>query len=216
MMFFVNSLLAQESRFGFDKIDFFRKFETKEIIKEEQLSEKEEIEDEWTEPVIDPTGRVFYYTPPKKVRDFLNNPNKETAEAYLEWNLNRMKKLAKAQLVLSKVTNEIREPHSDYHPKKNYIAFFLLKGCPSCKKQVQIIQQIYRERPDVYIETFVEGFNRDDIDKLPIPVKQNAGISSLFSIDTWPATFISNKQGKKFLLLGLSEKEKIINLLNGE
>lgn len=50
----------------------------------------------WVEPTED--GRV--YVPPRQVREFLEHPSPETAQAYLEWNTQRIRALQRATAVL--------------------------------------------------------------------------------------------------------------------
>jgi hypothetical protein len=44
------------------------------------------------------------YRPPQVVMDLLNDPNEQTALEYLRWHRERLKKIARAQQVLEKVS----------------------------------------------------------------------------------------------------------------
>ena len=51
----------------------------------------------WSEPVLNPDGRISLYTPPAPVINFLEAPDDQTARHYLDWVASRMAKVNKAQ-----------------------------------------------------------------------------------------------------------------------
>ena len=98
-----------EGIFQYDRVDFFERqeFQRKTAVLQEPDSHPETIEDEWAEPIVSPSGKVSIYLPPKKVRDFLDNPNPENAKGYLEWNLKRINKLTLSQRLLSEEARKL-------------------------------------------------------------------------------------------------------------
>ena len=65
------------------------------LVREESL---------FAEPQVGPDGKLRVYLPPKPVRDFLENPTRENALAYRQWNSDRLAKLVAAQAVLDEVS----------------------------------------------------------------------------------------------------------------
>jgi len=60
----------------------------------------------WAEPTRLPDGRYTTYLPPRAVLQFLENPTRETAQKYLDWQAQRMDKLKKAAAILGEVQQE--------------------------------------------------------------------------------------------------------------
>lgn len=57
----------------------------------------------WAEPVRLPDGRFTTYLPPRPVLEFLENPTRENAAKYLEWQSERMGKMRKAASLLAEI-----------------------------------------------------------------------------------------------------------------
>lgn len=60
----------------------------------------------WAEPMRLPDGRYTTYVPPRQVLEFLENPTRENAKKYLEWQTERMDKMRKAAAMLAEVNRE--------------------------------------------------------------------------------------------------------------
>ena len=60
----------------------------------------------WAEPIRLPDGRMTTHVPPRRVLEFLENPTRENAQKYLEWQSERMEKIRKAAAMLSELQRE--------------------------------------------------------------------------------------------------------------
>ena len=216
--------------FNYNRIDFFNSVVTNEKVRETASQENPEtIVDEWAEPVISPSGKVSIYVPPKEVKDFLDKPDQENAKAYLKWNLKRIKKLVLAQELLAKEAKEIGFSEDaealgtssglgsnvlmgNTSLKGNSLFYFMLKGCPACQREHEVIGNIYLNNPDVKIEAFADGFSDEELKKFPFPVKQDNGMSQILKVNSYPTIFVFNKKKERYLLSGYVDKEKILRL----
>ena len=61
------------------------------------------IQSLWAEPSASPDDRGQVYVPPRAVREFLESPTPERAEAYLAWNRERLRAIGRAAEVLASV-----------------------------------------------------------------------------------------------------------------
>ena len=61
----------------------------------------------WAEPIKLPDGRYSLYVPPGPVLEFLENPTKKTARAYLAWQEERTRKMKKAIRLLEVVKRKL-------------------------------------------------------------------------------------------------------------
>jgi len=226
VLFTIPAMAMAADQFGLEKIDFFDKAEKpaqtpqpQPAAAQEKPTEVLKIANEWTEPARDKAGNTTLYTPPSQVLKFIEDPNKETGEAYLQWNNNRLVKIAKAQAVLATLIEEKKpKPKKSmvsWHPGQNYVAFFLTKRCPACKKQEKIIRELYSARPDVFIETFVQNLGEDGQKDYNFPVKPDMGLSSTLALKVFPSALIYNKRGGKYLVMGYMDAEKLSKHLNG-
>lgn len=60
----------------------------------------------WAEPIRLPDGRYATYVPPRAVLEFLENPSRENARKYLDWQAARMERIRKAAALLSELARE--------------------------------------------------------------------------------------------------------------
>jgi len=60
----------------------------------------------WAEPIRLPDGRYTTYLPPRPVLEFLENPTRESARKYLDWQAERMEKMRKAAALLTAIQRE--------------------------------------------------------------------------------------------------------------
>ncbi len=60
----------------------------------------------WAEPIRLPDGRTTTYVPPRPVLEFLENPTRENARKYLDWQAERMEKMRKAAALLAELQRE--------------------------------------------------------------------------------------------------------------
>jgi len=220
------ALVKAETIFRYERIDFFQDTKAqKETVAADTGSAPEVIPDEWSEPVISPTGQVTIYVPPKEVRDFLNNPDPENARAYLAWNLKRIKKFLLAQELLRKEAKEfevIKETKSLLEPSDTpsnvvktgtgYLFYFMLKGCPSCEKESRVIEDIYLNHPEIRVEAFAKGFSDGELENFRFSARQDNGMSSLFKVKSYPSIAVFNKRNKRHFLSGYIDKDRILNL----
>ena len=232
MIFLSHLAIANaQSLFQYDRVNFFEKIETQEELAPTETKQSlETITDEWAEPIISPTGKVSIYVPPKEVRDFLEKPDSENARAYLEWNSKRIKKFILAQellikeakeLEIMKETKSLLEPNSSASLKGSsnnakagvsYLFYFMLKGCPVCEREAQIIEDIYLNHPEIRIEAFAKGFSDRELDGFRFPARQDNGMSSLFKVNSYPSIAVFNKKKQRYFLSGFIDKGRILKL----
>jgi len=230
--FFLEIAHAQ-SLFEYERIDFFNNsIETQKKIGQVPLKESPNtVVDEWAESVISPSGKVTIYVPPKEVKDFLETPDPENAKAYLEWNLNRIKKIIQAQKLLAQEAKKIGLAEEDKNLASagssssgraglidnailqgNHLFYFMLKGCSSCQRETKAIEDMYLNHPEIKIEAFASGFSDRELKEFNFPVRQDNGINRLFKINSYPAILVFNKNRQKYSLSGYVDKERILRL----
>ncbi len=226
------ALAKAETVFRYERIDFFQEIETqKEPTIAQTNTSSDVIQEEWAEPIISPSGQVTIYVPPKEVRDFLDKPDPESARAYLQWNLKRIKKFILAQELLKKEAKEIevmKETKSLLEPESSdtfkdssgynktgtgYLFYFMLKGCPTCEKESRVIEDIYLNHPEIRIEAFAKGFSDRELENFRFSARQDNGMSGLFKVESYPAIAVFNKKNKRYFLSGFVDKERILKLL---
>ncbi len=210
------------SIFDYQRIDFFGKKEIeKQPLPREINQAPETLVDDWAEPIVSPSGKVSVYLPPKEVRAFLESPDQEKAKAYLEWNVNRLRKLSLAQEELSRAATELSyaggisnlsQRDSKFKAGENYLLYFMLKDCPACVKQLKVVEDIYRHYPQIGIQGSGNGFSDEEMRKFVFPVSADAGLSELFKITTYPSIAVFNKKNEKYILSGYRDKNTILRL----
>jgi len=230
---FALRVYANDGIYGFTEIDYFnmkglKKTDKREIHATVDKSEAPISQDLWIEPAISADGKVSYYRPPQVVVDFLDDPTKENGKAYIEWNQEKLAKITKAQEVLQELAGEMNiippvQPPQEIPTalsktvsveKTANVVFFLLRGCPYCEKQKELIKDLFKKRPDLHIEVFGKNYTNDDIKQLPFPMKIDDGLSRQFGLNTYPSVFIENQYGKKLIMPGLIDQELFNTLLD--
>ena len=229
---FALRVYADEGIYGFTEIDYFnmkglKKTDKREIQATVDKSEAPISQDLWIEPAISADGKVSYYRPPQVVVDFLDNPTKKNGKAYIEWNQQKLAKITKAQEVLQELAGEMNLIPPTPPPQENSaslpkavsvektanVVFFLLRGCPYCEKQKELIEYLFKNRPDLHIEVFGKNYTEDDIKQLSFPAKIDGGLSRQLGLNTYPSVFIENQYGKKLIMPGLIDQGLLETLL---
>jgi len=213
--------------FQYNRIDFFGSMEAQEELAQRETKQSPEIiVDEWAEPVISPSGKMSVYVPPKEVRDFLEKPDPENAKGYLTWNFKRIKKFILAQELLAKEAKELevmKESKSsiksdssvsikDSKSGASYLFYFMLKGCPTCERESEIIEDIYLNHPEIRIEAFAKGFSDRELDEFRFPARQDNGMSSLFKVNSYPSIAVFNKKKQRYFISGAMDRGRILKL----
>ena len=219
--------LAQTNNFGLNQIDFFKNEISENVTADELFNQthndNDQIENLWVEPIIQQDGSTAQYTPPKEVKDFLEDPNEETGKVYLQWSMKRLDKLAKAENILRKLTTDTgsltynRSPLYPYNTVKSdirYIAFFLLKDCPYCEQQKTIIKDVLTNRPDIKVDVFVRGYTEKDIRQLPFGTKHDNDLSKSLGFSKFPTTLIVDDKGNRSLVGGVLSEQFTYNILS--
>jgi len=224
---FLENAYAQ-SLFKYERIDFFKSAEPQEKIG--QVSPKETanaITSDWAEPIISPSGSVTIYVPPQEVRDFLEKPDPANAKAYLEWNINRIKKIIQAQTLLAKEAKKLGIGEDlnlaassssatglidTANLKGNHLFYFMLKGCPACHEETKIIEDIYLNHPEIKIEAFADGFSDKELEDFIFPTRQDNGMSQYLKISSYPAILAFNKRKEKYFISGYVDKGRMLGL----
>ena len=223
---FITPVHAQ-SLFEYDRVDFFNSIDPQEKAIEPSSKENPDtVESQWAEPIVEPSGKVTIYVPPKEVRDFLDKPDPENAKAYLGWNMNRIKKFITAQQLLEKEAkgmgldkdskvaslpdgaNLVNNPDD----RRNHLFYFMLKGCPACKEETRILEEIHLKHPEINIEAFADGFSDDELKGFTFPVTQDNGMSQKLRINSYPTILVFNEKKERYLISGYVGKDKILEL----
>ena len=233
IIFFSHLAVANaQGLFQYDRIDFFDGIDTQEKASQTVSKENPEaITDEWAEPIISPSGKVSIYVPPKEVRDFLEKPDPQSAKAYLGWNLKRIQRFILEQELLTKEAKELElikeaktltknNPSSssttgfknNTNIGANYLFYFMLKGCPVCEKEAQVIEDIYLHHPEIRVEAFAKGFSDWELEEFRFSVRQDNGMSELFKVNFYPSIAVFNKKKERYFLSGFIDKDKILKL----
>ena len=229
---FTLRVYADDGIYGLTEIDYFnmkglKKIDKRAIKATVDKSEAPISQDLWIEPAISADGKVSYYRPPQVVVDFLDDPTKENGKAYIEWNQQKLAKITKAQEVLQELVGEMNLipptqppqvastslPKAVSDQKTANVVFFLLRGCPYCEKQKELIENLFKNRPDLHIEVFGKNYTQDDIKQLPFPAKIDDGLSRQLGLNTYPSVFIENQYGKKLIMPGLIDQGLFETLL---
>ncbi len=215
-----------QNMFEYNEVDFFNSIESQQKVIVQSKEKREVIESEWAEPIVSPSGNVAIYVPPKEVRDFLDKPDPENAKAYLGWNMNRIKKFITAQQLLEKEAkgmgldkdskvaslpdsaNLVNNPDN----RRNHLFYFMLKGCPACKEETRILEEIYLKHPEINIEAFADGFSDDELKGFTFPVTQDNGMSQKLRINSYPTILVFNEKKERYLISGYVGKDKILEL----
>ena len=229
---FTLRVYADDGIYGLTEIDYFnmkglKKTDKRKIQATVDKSEAPISQDLWIEPAISADGKVSYYRPPQVVVDFLDDPTKENGKAYIEWNQQKLAKITKAQGVLQELAGEMNLipptqppqevsaslPKAVSDQKTANVVFFLLRGCPYCEKQKELIEDLFKKRPDLHIEVFGKNYTEEDIKQLPFPAKIDDGLSRQLGLNTYPSVFIQNQYGKKLIMPGLIDQGLFETLL---
>lgn len=88
------------------------------------------------------------YKPPKVVIDLLNNPTKQNAIKYLEWQRRRTQKLMAAVKVLNSVEKELYTSKPK-HLNDDLLVVFFSPECPHCKDQLSILKNVVKDYPSL-------------------------------------------------------------------
>ncbi len=196
----------------FEKVPVETEVPGKEKAGEKKKEEKKEapapIENIWTEVHQGPDGRLYYYTPPKIVLDFVMDPTKENARKYLQWNQQRLAMYERASQVLMEVAMEegtipeerferIEKPPPALNPKlaRPKLLFFSREGCPYCKDEIPIVEKFLKEHPDEFNFRCIYTTTKEEPPKLSFPTTKDTGQSIKYGISTYPSlVFIWNKE----------------------
>ena len=215
-----------QNMFEYNEVDFFNSIESQQKVIVQSKEKREVIESEWAEPIVSPSGNVAIYVPPKEVRDFLDKPDPENAKAYLGWNMSRIKKFMTAQQLLEKEAkgmgldkdskvaslpdsaNLVNNPDN----RRNHLFYFMLKGCPACKEETRILEEIHLKHPEINIEAFADGFSDDELKGFAFPVTQDNGMSQKLRINSYPTILVFNEKKERYLISGYVGKDKILEL----
>ena len=215
-----------QNMFEYNEVDFFNSIESQQKVIVQSKEKREVIESEWAEPIVSPSGNVAIYVPPKEVRDFLDKPDPENAKAYLGWNMSRIKKFMTAQQLLEKEAkgmgldkdskvaslpdsaNLVNNPDN----RRNHLFYFMLKGCPACKEETRILEEIHLKHPEINIEAFADGFSDDELKGFTFPVTQDNGMSQKLRVNSYPTILVFNEKKERYLISGYVGKDKILEL----
>ena len=95
---------SKQGFFNEKRVDFWR--DGSADRKQASDSNANPAESIWAEPMKLPDGRYTTYVPPRQVLEFLENPTRENALKYIEWQTERMDKMRKAAAMLAEVNRE--------------------------------------------------------------------------------------------------------------
>lgn len=176
----VLTLAPQGLRYG-EGVDYWgdrQAARKKPLIKEESL---------WAD-------RTGGYTPPKQVLQFLEEPTKENARAYLAWQQERMNRLKAASEVLREVVEESR-------PKSTgpiEILYFKRDDCPYCKDEDQVITALVKANPEIKVRTLMP--------------KDEPALWREYDIKVVPSLVVTGKKSK-VLIRGFVPRDDLVQIL---
>jgi len=214
--------------FEYDRVDFFNSIEPQgKAIEPSSKENPDTVESQWAEPIVEPSGKVTIYVPPREVRNFLDKPDSENAKAYLGWNMSRIRKFMTAQQLLEKEAKgmgldkdgkdlsslgSLPNGNSLVNNRGNNLFYFMLKGCPACKEETRILEAIHLNHPEINIEAFADGFSDDELKGFTFPVTQDNGMSQKLRINSYPTILVFNEKKERYLISGYVGKDKILEL----
>ncbi|MBF0217717.1 MAG: hypothetical protein HQL30_12085 [Candidatus Omnitrophica bacterium] len=213
--------------FNYEKIRFFEDKNTDLILNGVDPVNRDVEEDLWSERIVTDSGEIKYYTPPKKVKDFLDDPTEINAREYLAWNISRLQKMSKAQEVLKQVMAEYLDPGgtgvSDGNNRlsktailsgKNTVTVFILKDCKYCAEQISILNEILKEFPGITLKAILKGYNSNTAVGFPCEYVLDDGFSAAAGIKLWPSILIEKSNGNNILINGFVGREKLAGIFS--
>ena len=234
-----------ESYLGYDEVKFFedpgKKAPAVKGKEGNSVSGTTQTESMWTEPIASPTGQIFYYTPPKAVLEFVENPTKENARAYLDWNKKRLTAYAKAQAVMEEVMKEegVAKKNTKTQSRtkgksvpgitqkqipvrvspatkisKSKMLYFIDPACKYCRKELPIINAFYnKHKKEIDIEGITLADNITELNtKFAFPVRKDRGEIEQFGITTYPTMIFSMPNGTAFGIKGFAQEDVLENI----
>ena len=96
--------------------------------------------------------------------------------------------------------------------RRNHLFYFMLKGCPACKEETRILEEIHLKHPEINIEAFADGFSDDELKGFTFPVTQDNGMSQKLRINSYPTILVFNGKKERYLISGYVGKDKILEL----
>ncbi len=101
----------------------------------------------WGEPSVDADGKVVSKVPPAPVMRLLKEPTPENAQAYLDWNKQKVDAIQAAQMAVSSLDGK---PNTaaiiiDDPQKIRSVKFFFGPTCPYSMHQVPVMEQLAKK-----------------------------------------------------------------------
>lgn len=158
----------------------------------------------WAEPIRLPDGRFTTYVPPRQVLEFLENPTRENARKYLEWQSERMERIRKAAAVLSEVQREKSSKETSREAPAGTpltITYFKKAGCPACARQDAVLSDLKEKHPHLTIKPLEPGQEPE--------LWQRLGVTAV------PALLVNVEGRPPVLLRGFSDAAKILTSIRG-
>jgi hypothetical protein len=105
----------------------------------------------WGDTLRLPDGTVAFRELPRELVRVLESPTRENVRAYLEWRLERARKILRA----AELVREYRSSTAGSFR----LTYFRRDGCPPCRAQDEVLAGWLREHPEVSLETLDFGRN---------------------------------------------------------
>jgi len=175
----------------------------------------------WAEPTRMSDGRTAIYVPPKAVLEFLDNPTRENARAYVAWQEERMRRLKSASALLEELKAERKETKSERHAPRDgkdlekretdktsrekapslsgELLYFKKKGCPYCDLEDREIAALSRQHPGLKVRTLFP-------EEMP-ELWKGYGISVV------PSLVVVGRDGRKILVRGYTPAADVAQVL---
>ena len=96
--------------------------------------------------------------------------------------------------------------------RRSHLFYFMLKGCPACKEETRILEEIHLNHPEINIKAFANGFSNGELKDFVFPVRQDNGMSQKLRIKSYPTILAFNEKKERYLISGYVDKEKILEL----
>ena len=201
-------------------VDFFgdRARAVKKRASSEKTTPKESI---WAEPIRGADGKMSVHVPPAAVLQFIENPTMETGRQYLNWQKEKMEKIAAGVEILRKLKEQDERgkasasasasvPPPAQAPVKQplppltrppasaagELLYFKRPNCPYCQKQDKVLTALKQTNPDVRMRTLNPG--------------EAPELWEGYGVKIVPTIIVRAPGGKQWILRGFMTQEQVI------
>jgi hypothetical protein len=219
----VSAFCYAGNQFFSSPVNFFGSTQSETKLMHSKAMKKKPVVSIWAQPIVMPNGTIQVYVPPPQVVNFLNNPTPQNAQAYFNWEKERIAKIAKASAMLQQIAEKnntsnimpvnsqttIPQSQQQIQPQQatqnnnTYkspfstptILYFAKQGCKFCMAEEFVMHLFYKEYHNyVHIIGLWVG-SKNSIPKQHFPFQVSNGLEKKFKIGLYPAMifYLPNK-----------------------